>query len=215
MNACEVPANLAEICESPIERLFVGGLIVCHDLGKAQVRFVTDVPLAVGLKAILDGSAERAGYRGMWLHVFPQAKMGRYRADFLVVAAGNVAPVGADPIIDHRVVVVECDGKEFHRNRRREQERDSFFAHECGFTILHFTGSEICRDAKRCADAVVRHACEQLWQSEKDLDWHTGAWADPEYQSFKPFSQGLIAALDQAEWQWFAPDAVAENGGAP
>lgn len=203
MSVCDVPRNLWEICESPIERLFVGGLIVCHELGKAQVRFVTDVPLAEGLEAILDGSTERAGYRGMWLHVFPQAKMGRYRADFLVVAAGNVAPIGADPTIDHRVVIVECDGKEFHRDQGREDKRNSFFIHQCGFTVLHFTGSEIWRNARGCADAVVRHACEQLWQSPKELDWHTGEWRDAD---LLPFSTGLMAALSQAEWNWLAPD---------
>lgn len=199
-----VPRNLWEICESPIERLMIGGFQTCHDLGLGQIRFVTDVPLTTGLRAILDGTEERAGYRGMWLHIFPQAKIGRYRADFLVVAAGNVTPIGAEDRvdIDHRVVVVECDGEAFHRDQRRERERDGFFVHHCGFSVLHFTGSEIVRGARRCADAVIRHASEQLWQSPKELDWHIGAFVDV---GLEPFSRSLMAAIDVAHWAYLAP----------
>jgi very-short-patch-repair endonuclease len=195
MTDADVPDNLGQVCESPIERLLVNGFLECRRRGLGQVRFVTGGRLDDHLKAILDGSAERAGYRGLWLHIFPQARFGRYRVDFLVVAAGNVAPIGEDSRIDHRIIVVECDGKEFHQDEHRERVRNGFFVHECGFTVLHFTGAELWRNATNCADAVICHACDQLWQSPKMLDWHTGAFVPV---GLECFAVPLRAALDRA-----------------
>lgn len=57
-------------------------------------------------------------------------------------------------------VAVECDGHEFHEKtkeqaaRDRTRERDLVFE---GWTVLRFTGSEIYRDAQRCAQDVLKH----------------------------------------------------------
>lgn len=194
----DLQIDLGQVCESPIERLLVNGFLECRRRGLGQLRFVTGGSLPKHLEAIQDGSTERAGYRGTWLHIFPQAKFGRYRVDFLVVASGNTAPIWdvQNPRIDHRMIVVECDGQEFHRDIDRERDRDKFFT-DAGFTVLHFTGSEIWRDCTGCADAVIVHACHQLWQSPLELDWHTGAFVPTDLEAL---SVPLRASIDRAHW---------------
>ncbi len=69
---------------------------------------------------------------------------GKYRADFVV---------GRYPS-----VVVECDGHEHHEKTKEQAQRDKKRDREltaAGLTVLHFTGSEIHRDAKGCVKEVL------------------------------------------------------------
>lgn len=203
----EMPEEFWALCESPIERMLVGGLVACHDMGRTRLRFLTDERVAEDLKAILDGREERAGYRGAFLHIFPQAKLGRYRVDFLVVASGNLARIDEDPIIGHRVFIVECDGREFHQDKYKDERRDAHFWANAGIPTIRFPGRDIFVGPTRCAKAVIEFANRQLWQSERDLWWHGGVWGEgavPEDEAFRPFSQCLMAAIDIAEWNYFA-----------
>jgi hypothetical protein len=203
----EMPEKFWELCESPIERMLVGGLVACHDMGRVRLRFLTDDHVATDLEAILDGREEWAGYRGAFLHIFPQAKLGRYRVDFLVVASGNLARMDEPVSIGHRVFIVECDGREFHQDKWADERRDSHFWSEAGFPTIRFPGRDIFIGPSRCARAVIDFAYHQLWQSEKDLWWHGGIWGEaaaPEAEGLVPFAQCLMAAIDIAEWNYFA-----------
>jgi DNA helicase-2/ATP-dependent DNA helicase PcrA len=78
------------------------------------------------------------------LEYVPQARIGRYRADFLVNHHG-------------RVIVVEADGLAFH-DAVRDSLRDQELVAQNGVAqVIRFTGSEIWRDASACARTVVRH----------------------------------------------------------
>lgn len=84
--------------------------------------------------------------------IHPQMKVGSYRIDFLIT--------------DHNeqhgaAIVVECDGHDFHERTKeqaaRDRSRDRFLT-LAGFKVLRFTGSEIHRDADKCARDVVEMA---------------------------------------------------------
>ena len=73
-----------------------------------------------------------------------------YRVDFLIAAMlenGNFS------------LAVECDGHDFHEKTKaqvaRDKQRDRSLK-LAGVDIIHFTGSEIVADAKKCASEVMR-----------------------------------------------------------
>lgn len=76
----------------------------------------------------------------------PQFRMGRFRYDFAIM------------FDEHAVLLIECDGKEFHsteeqiENDRRKDEQ----AHLAGIKIIRFTGSSIFRDPADCAAKVIK-----------------------------------------------------------
>jgi very-short-patch-repair endonuclease len=88
--------------------------------------------------------ADRTG-----LFMVPQAPIGRYRADFalLMMAEGQTARL-----------VVECDGHDFHEKTKQQaahdKARDRYFVQK-QWPVMRFTGSEIYRDANRCADQAM------------------------------------------------------------
>ncbi|MEM6623668.1 MAG: DUF559 domain-containing protein [Pseudomonadota bacterium] len=79
--------------------------------------------------------------------LYMQHDFGRYRADFFV----TVPRVGG-------VVVVECDGHDFHEKTKqqaaRDKQRDRWFLSK-GWPTMRFTGSEIHYQVERCADEVM------------------------------------------------------------
>lgn len=121
--------ELQDVLQSPIEALMAAELLFASD-GYRQFHY-DDAP----------------GYRGTpeWLTLIePQAKCGRYTADFLITAHcyGHIAKV-----------VVECDGHDFHERTKEQaksdKSRDRAMAKD-GITVLRFTGSEIWADPEKC-----------------------------------------------------------------
>lgn len=113
--------------QSPIEQLFMVAINLV-----AEVNLVS-ISVAGAFNDVTDD-----------LLIIPQWKAGKYRADFAL----RRHPVD-------RIVCVELDGHEFHdrdeRQRRYEKTRDRFFT-AAGYSVLHFTGSEIVKDP--CAAAL-------------------------------------------------------------
>jgi len=71
---------------------------------------------------------------------------GKYRADFVVI----LPPSG--------LVVVECDGHDFHEKTKEQAARDKKRDRDIqidGWRVLRFTGSEIYANADRCAQDVL------------------------------------------------------------
>lgn len=122
--------NVASRCESPIERLLLAALVA--GIGN-ELRWLTG-----------DFDPDR-GWSDPF-HGYAQATVGPYRADLLIVDHGN-----------HRLIVVECDGHDFHERTkeqaRRDRSRDRWMT-EKGVTVLRFTGSEIFGDAASCASQI-------------------------------------------------------------
>lgn len=88
------------------------------------------------------------------LDIIPQYRVGRYRADFLVVFHSY----GNHEIHPTREVIVECDGTAFHERteaeRRHEKARDRFFQKK-GYKVFRYTGSEILKRPYEIATEIL------------------------------------------------------------
>jgi very-short-patch-repair endonuclease len=115
------------LCESPIEELFLASVFSAN----------IDNPDPVHIYA-----GPYSGTHGLFegTHLWPQAKVGSYRLDFLFAHIDRNG---------RKLVAVECDGHNFHERTKeqaaRDKSRDRYLASQ-GITVLRFTGSEIYRD---------------------------------------------------------------------
>lgn len=101
--------------------------------------------------------------------ITPQAQIGRYRVDFLIDVNSGIS--GLKHATDN--VVVECDGHEFHEKTQAQAIRDKTRDRELqrlGYSVIRFSGSEIWKDAKKCAD-FVNHFISDLVMREWRKTW--------------------------------------------
>ena len=86
-----------------------------------------------------------------YLKVEQQKEIGPYRADFLCTLL-------AWPVCVESSIVVECDGHDYHERTKEQaahdKKRDRFMVAR-GYRVFRYTGSEIYKDAVRCADEVL------------------------------------------------------------
>lgn len=139
----EMYCNLVEQdMSSPIEQMF---WIACHVLCKANLTEVNP-----DIEFNKKGEPER----GYGIFITQQAKVGRYKVDFLFVCNDYFLPENNIPLI------VELDGHDFHdkdkKQRAYEKSRDRFLV-KSGYKVLHFTGSEVVADPYRVAYEVLEH----------------------------------------------------------
>jgi very-short-patch-repair endonuclease len=92
---------------------------------------------------------------GCGMFLVPQRQIGDYRVDFLLGVS-----VGDQPVSNLRkCVVVECDGHQWHEKTKeqaaRDKQRDRFLQTQCG-GVVHFTGSEIYRNAPGCLSDAIK-----------------------------------------------------------
>lgn len=124
---------MAARTESPIEELFLGGLIHCSK------------SLSFNHTKIIYGELNTSGLKD-GIHIFIQAVVGPYRADFFACAVEEEAIVLR--------VIAECDGHDFHERTKeqatRDKKRDRYFAKN-NIRVLRYTGSEVWRDPIDCA----------------------------------------------------------------
>lgn len=133
--------NLQELgLESPIEDLFWIALNAMCSAGWLRVNPPVEL------------NGHGAAEPGYGIHAKPQAKIGRYRVDFLISQHG----IGPEEFL--APVIVELDGHAFHdkdkRQRSYEKARDRFLQKE-GYRVLHFTGSDVVADPFRVAYEVL------------------------------------------------------------
>lgn len=88
-------------------------------------------------------------YLGICIH--PEFLIGKYRADFFVDFS--------HPVHRGRVFgAIECDGHDFHERTKEQaahdKARDRYFQ-SLGLIVLRYTGSEIWRDAIKCASDAM------------------------------------------------------------
>jgi very-short-patch-repair endonuclease len=138
-------------CESPIEILLVTALWRASKIEDFSIDFLPG-----------GDTIPKEPYYDEAAFVYQQVKIGDYRADFLIHDAS--LPVDIAP---PRIMVVECDGHDYHERTkeqaRRDKRRDRYFQSR-GFKVLRFTGSEIWADPDKCADEII----EQLARND---DW--------------------------------------------
>ncbi len=125
--------------ESPIEDLF---LIAFMTMAASECEDVNQSPDLVGGQVVYPYG----------LYIQPQAKVGKYRVDFLVSRVSSPLGKAFSPVI------VELDGHDYHdkdkRQRAYEKARDRFMVKE-GYAVLHFTGSEVVADPFKAAHEVL------------------------------------------------------------
>jgi very-short-patch-repair endonuclease len=128
--------SISQICDSPIEKHFLDGWLR-NNLGAFTSR--TDSETAKEWKARLRIDTPLASF-----DIYTQYRIGEYRVDFLCVSGGAR-------------VIVECDGHEFHERTKEQAANDSRRERALvigGYSVLRYTGSELYRDAMRCAGEV-------------------------------------------------------------
>ena len=90
------------------------------------------------------------------VHVLLQEKIGKYRVDFLIKTLGGRGEA---------LLVVECDGHEFHERTKEQAARDRSRDRElslAGYTVMRFTGSEIYRDPIKCSDQIIQWMVDRM-----------------------------------------------------
>jgi very-short-patch-repair endonuclease len=126
-------------CESEIEKLLLSAIIACFNEEYWDFEIfdngITDTEISELKNSVI---------------IVPQAKIDRFRADFLIATRCS----------DRRsYVVVECDGHEFHERTKEQSERDKSRDRrllELGYMTVRFAGSEIWRSAYSCACELRR-----------------------------------------------------------
>jgi very-short-patch-repair endonuclease len=133
-----------ELCESPIERIFLEAL-------QAQM-----IGHPVELLIVEDISAAFDRFGESKFICVPQAQVINpvaARVDFVIFDARRSSVHGT-----MYAMVVECDGHDYHERTReqakRDKSRDRAFTNH-GFVTHRFTGSEIFNDPRGCADEVI------------------------------------------------------------
>lgn len=121
------------LCESPIEADFAVAFL---GITKHNGRAVN--PVIVPFR-------DMRHFADTDVLLIPQWPIGRYRYDFLARSAHHA-----------RVVLIECDGKDFHSSREQtaNDRRKDEEAKRAGIPLLRFKGTELFRDAHSCASTA-------------------------------------------------------------
>lgn len=139
-------------CESPIEELVAVALYNYSRVMPESVHFLGT-----------DDFPETPDFDEATF-VYQQTTFGPYRVDFAIWDAS--LPFNHTP---PRVMIVECDGHDFHEKTkeqaRRDKRRDRFLVSK-GYKVLRFTGSEIWADPDAIADEIINElACNDVWRN--------------------------------------------------
>ncbi len=130
-----------KLFESPIEALFFTALRNAISVGFAPSLSHTVIYIKTPKK--------REKTKENILCVERQVQIGSYRVDFLIWC----------PLKPERMMVVECDGHDFHERTKeqaaKDRSRDRALQSQ-GYEVFRFTGSELYRDPLGCAQEVAR-----------------------------------------------------------
>ena len=134
--------RIASGVESPIEEILLEAFkVVC---GSKLVLVSQDDAPDIARWAYADEGQKH-------IFVAPQAKIGRYRADFMTAAY--------KPWVHPVVICVECDGHHYHRANvkqlYRDMDRDAWFRSK-HIDTMRFAGWRIHKDPYRCVQQVVQ-----------------------------------------------------------
>jgi very-short-patch-repair endonuclease len=138
-------------CESPIEELMLGALLLEGSHGEDdECRDCRVMPPDYPRGSFLQKCNEEHATPSSCM-VMPQFQISDHRVDFCIAFYRGLH------------VVVECDGHEWHERTpeqpRRDKARDRAIQAE-GFQVFRFTGSEIWRDPAACARELFNAASE-------------------------------------------------------
>lgn len=151
--------NLLSNSESPIEKKMLASLLIAckeRNLEPCQLNKKQEKISILPKKERKDNE----------LIIYPQKKIGNYRVDIFVEYFVTYYPFdenGEYKALEGRLII-ECDGHEFHEKTKEQAKRDKKrdrFLQKKGYTIFHYTGSEIYNDsvklALECVDFVMNN----------------------------------------------------------
>ena len=92
------------------------------------------------------------------LSICSQAKLGKYRCDFLIKYGSPVRPDGFQRMF--KELIIECDSQQFHerteKERRYEKARDRYLTMQ-EYKVFHYTGSEIVKRPLEIAGEILAY----------------------------------------------------------
>jgi very-short-patch-repair endonuclease len=140
----EMALRLVALQQSPIEEKMALALLANPLSSLSFLAVQSELP-----------DANRTG-----LFIVPQLQVGRYRADFAIVMQTD----------GHAIrLVVECDGHDFHEKTKEQaahdKARDRYFL-EKQWPVMRFTGSEIHKNADKCAHQVMLYVLRIIARGE-------------------------------------------------
>jgi very-short-patch-repair endonuclease len=146
-----------KICESPIEKqMYVA--MCCVFTTQEMVWGTAFSPSIEGFNT-LDHLRKCEGLPahmiGETYMLACQVPVGKYRADF---ALRRTLPFKKNRAIISPILIVECDGHDYHERTKEQAQRDKARDREMlgmGLRVIRFTGSEVFRDYWRCATEVL------------------------------------------------------------
>jgi very-short-patch-repair endonuclease len=140
-------------CQSPIEEILLAGLMAFapgYMSAGTRISYFTRPGFEHDEAPTMPGD-------GIDVHM--QASVGKFRADFLLdINEGR----------NRRLVVVECDGHEFHertKDQARHDKRRDRFMTSCRITVLRFAGSELYADVESCIAEIADH----VWRLTQEM----------------------------------------------
>ena len=140
---------VTNLCESPIERRLLVDLAFAPQWG---IRFDQIYIHDPAMPFPMDESA--------WVTFAPQYPVGRYTVDICILVRTTFGPI--------LKIAVECDGHQFHERTKEQAAHDKKRDRELqklGFLVFRFTGSEIHRNSKKCAEEVAEYAVNWFEQA--------------------------------------------------
>lgn len=130
------PDEIIDATESPIEALLYKAILMA---GMLQATFLN--VRSRETESVFD------------LSMLTQQSVEGYRVDFMFLAKTVKGRIGR--------LAVECDGHAYHERTKEQAAKDRARdrrLQELGFTVYRFTGSEIYRDAFKCARQICNWA---------------------------------------------------------
>jgi len=130
------------LCESPIERSLLAGLItgdwgdigalppLVHNAGRGSTETLPKAPVVI----------------------IPQLAFVHFRMDFCLAVVKRRK---------YQMIAVECDGKEFHKDAVKESTRVAYL-NSWDIPVFKFTGSAIYDDPINVADSII-NSIHQWW----------------------------------------------------
>lgn len=162
--------KMYQLCESPPEQLFLAHFLShISDIGLGHARTGgRDNP-----HVLMDQWAA-PHVLGVLMRFWPQysiqtrldGQLRTYRLDFALICSRWTWDPGTWQ--DLAKIAIEIDGHDFHERTKQQAHRDKLrdraLANE-GFTVLRFSGSDIHRDPRACAEQVVTIADKRLMEA--------------------------------------------------
>ena len=157
-DACSSVLRLRDLCQSPIEELFLAALWA----GPSGWASFDQTAIESG-GVVAAQRCDPTMHDHLYIHA--QAPVGAYFADFMLTMQIKPGVLVKFPQGLSTRVAIELDGHDFHEKTRRQaahdKKRDRYFTGE-SIPFLRFTGSEIHHNAEKCAADALEFLYKRL-----------------------------------------------------